>query len=58
MRVSQTLAARAPDSRVQGVASVVVRRVRRGLDGTLVVSVRNLDPRTTYEIVVHGVRIG
>src|SRR5262249_56290269 len=36
----------------------VVRRVRRGLDGTLIVVVRNLAPRTTYEIVVQGVRIG
>src|SRR5438874_5735983 len=57
-RASQTPAARSPDSRAQGEARVAVPRVRKGLDGVLVVLVRKLEPRTTYEIVVQGVRIG
>src|SRR5215813_11593329 len=45
-------------SLTHGQATVVVRRLRSGLDGTLLVTVRNLDARTTYEIVIDGVRIG
>ena len=58
MRLSLYLTARSPGAHTQGQATVIVRRLRRGLDGTLLVVVRNLDAHTTYEIVVRGVRIG
>src|SRR5438552_1581538 len=58
MRLSLYLTPRSPGAHTQGQATVIVRRLRRGLDGTLLVVVRNLDAHTTYEIVVRGVRIG
>jgi len=56
-RVTQTLAAIGADS---GRRRSQNQRARGsdGLDGTLVVVVGNLDPSTTYEIVLEGVRIG
>ena len=50
LRVRQTLTARSPDSGAGGHASVIVRRVRRGVDRTLLVVVQNLDARTCRDV--------
>jgi len=41
-----------------GNARVVVRRLRRGVDGQLLVTVHGMSPGTSYEVTLDGVAIG
>src|SRR5438067_1517208 len=45
-------------SGARGRATVVVRRLRHGLDATLAVVVRKLRPSTTYDVTADGMPIG
>src|SRR5207244_1249528 len=45
-------------SGARGRATVVVRRLRDGLDPTLAVVVRKLRPSTTYDVTADGTAIG
>ena len=58
VRARWVLAPTVAGARSAGAATLVVRRLRNGLSSTLTVVGRNLEPRTTYEVTVQGVRIG